>query len=86
MIFNVKPGNSIIIFSQQQLTVKDGQWAGWHVARHKHVSVRHEHISVRHEARHGAHVGRARLRILGTRALKHGTIRDGSKHDTRKSM
>ena len=46
---------------------------------------RHEHVSVRHEARHGTHVGRAGPRILSTRALKHGTIRDGPKHGTRQS-
>ncbi|KAH9766801.1 ras-related protein RABA2b [Citrus sinensis] len=59
--------------------LSDGQRAGRHVARHEHVSVRHE---ARHEARHGTHVARARPRILGTRALKHGTIRDGPKHGT----
>ncbi|KAH9712830.1 protein DETOXIFICATION 27 [Citrus sinensis] len=39
----------------------------------------------RHVARHGTHVGRAGPRILGMRALKHGTIRDWLKHGTRKS-
>ena len=55
-----------------------GTWYGTGTARH-------EHVSVRHEARHGTQVGCAGPRILGTRALKHGTIRDGSKHGTRKS-
>ncbi|KAK9200078.1 hypothetical protein WN944_015273 [Citrus x changshan-huyou] len=59
-------------------------------ARARHVSVRHGTAracfgEARGTARHGTHVGRAGLRILGTQALKHGTIRDGPKHSTRKS-
>ena len=69
---------------------KDSQWAERHVSRHGHDTrpygtARHEHVSVRHEAQHDTHVGRAGPRILGTRALKHDTIKDGPKYDTRKS-
>ena len=33
-------------------------------------TVRHERVSVGHEVRHDTHMGRAKPRILGTRALK----------------
>ncbi|KAH9704946.1 Endonuclease [Citrus sinensis] len=73
---------------RELLVRKDGQWVGRHTARH--VSVRHGMARAHFgEARgttwHGTHVGRAGPRILGTRALKHDTIKDGPKHGTRKS-
>ncbi|KAK9208754.1 hypothetical protein WN944_001114 [Citrus x changshan-huyou] len=58
---------------------KGDQWAGRHVARYG--SVRYGTAWARFGEARGTHVGRTGLRILGTRALKHGTIRDGPKHD-----
>ena len=64
--------------------VARGTTRGRHVSV-RHGMARHEHISVGHEARHGTHVGRAGPKILGTRALKHSTIRDEPKHGTQKN-